>query len=81
MASPRIYEELEEELARFVGAPTTLVFPSISLLHMGVLPVLAGYNGVIFKDTDAHHSLHEGCIRARANGAELVEFRHNDIER
>jgi 7-keto-8-aminopelargonate synthetase-like enzyme len=80
VASPRIHEELEEELARHVGAPTTLVFPSISLLHYGVLPILAGYNGVIFKDTDAHHSIHEGCLRAQTNGAEWVEFRHNDLE-
>jgi myxalamid-type polyketide synthase MxaB len=80
VASPRIYEELEEELARLVGAPTTLVFPSISLLHYGVLPILAGFDGVILKDTDAHHSIHEGCLRAGANGVEWVEFRHNDVE-
>ena len=61
VASPRIYDDLERELATFVGAPTTLVFPSISLLHMGVLPMLAGYDGVILKDTEAHHSMHEGC--------------------
>ncbi len=79
VASPRIYEELEQELAAFVGAPTTLVFPSISLLHLGVLPILAGYDGIILKDTDAHHSIHEGCMRALANGAESLDFRHNDI--
>jgi myxalamid-type polyketide synthase MxaB len=80
VASPQIYEELEQELAALVGAPTTLVFPSISLLHIGVLPILAGYNGVIFKDTDAHHSIHEGCLRAQANGAEWSQFRHNDLK-
>jgi myxalamid-type polyketide synthase MxaB len=79
VASPQIYDDLERELAAFVGAPTTLAFPSISLLHMGVLPVLAGYDGVILKDTDAHHSLHEGCLRAQANGAEWVNFPHSDI--
>jgi len=80
VASPRIYDDLERALADLVGAPTTLVFPSISLLHMGVLPVLAGYDGVIFKDTEAHHSIHEGCLRAQANGATWVSFAHSDID-
>jgi myxalamid-type polyketide synthase MxaB len=80
VASPKIYDDLQRELAEFVGAPATLVFPSISLLHVGVLPILAGYDGVILKDTEAHHSLHEGCIRAQANGAEWVNFPHSDID-
>jgi 7-keto-8-aminopelargonate synthetase-like enzyme len=80
VASPRIYSDLEHALAQFVGAPASLVFPSISLLHAGVIPILAGYDGVIFKDTEAHHSLHEGCVRAQANGAEWVNFPHSDID-
>jgi len=79
VASPSLYAELERELAQTVGAPETLVFPSISLLHLGVLPALAGYNGVILTDAAAHHSMLEACMRARADGTEWVEFRHNDI--
>jgi myxalamid-type polyketide synthase MxaB len=79
VASPQIYDDLERELAAFVGAPTTLVFPSISLLHMGVLPTLAGFDGVILKDTEAHHTIQEACIRAQANGAEFVNFPHSDV--
>jgi myxalamid-type polyketide synthase MxaB len=79
VASPRPYNELERELAALVGAPTTLVFPSISLLHMGVLPLLAGHDGVIFKDAEAHHSIHEACLRAQANGTEWAPFPHGDV--
>jgi 7-keto-8-aminopelargonate synthetase-like enzyme len=79
VASPRPYEDLERELAAFVGAPATLVFPSISLLHAGVLPLLAGPDGVILKDTEAHHTIHEGCLRAKANGAEWANFPHGDV--
>jgi myxalamid-type polyketide synthase MxaB len=79
VASPRPYDELERELAAFVGAPTTLVFPSISLLHMGVLPLLAGHDGVILKDAEAHHSIHEACLRAQANGTEWAAFPHGDV--
>ena len=78
VASPAIYDELEAELARFVGARDTLVFPSLSLMHLGVIPVLAGSNGVILKDIQAHNSLIEACERARVNGTEVVDFRHND---
>lgn len=79
VASPRLYDDLERALAEFVGAPTTLVFPSISLLHMGVLPVLAGNDGVIFKDNESHHSMHEACLRAQANGARWRNFPHSDL--
>jgi myxalamid-type polyketide synthase MxaB len=79
VASPGLYGELERELAQMVGAPDTLVFPSISLLHLGVVPALADYNGVILTDASAHHSIAEACMRAQAEGTEWVEFRHSDV--
>jgi myxalamid-type polyketide synthase MxaB len=79
VASPALYGELEHELAQMVEAAETLVFPSISLLHLGVLPTLAGGNGVILTDASAHYSIAEACMRAQADGTEWVEFRHNDI--
>ncbi|MFI4995275.1 MAG: aminotransferase class I/II-fold pyridoxal phosphate-dependent enzyme, partial [Hyphomicrobiales bacterium] len=78
VASPAPYAELERELAEILVATDTLVFPSISLLHMGVLPVLAGFDGVILKDAAAHHSIHEACLRARSEGVEWLDFRHNN---
>jgi 7-keto-8-aminopelargonate synthetase-like enzyme len=79
VASPALYSELERELAQMTGAAETLVFPSISLLHFGVLPLLAGGNGVILTDASAHFSIAEACMRAQADGTEWVEFRHNDV--
>jgi len=80
VASPSLYPELERELAAMVGAQETLVFPSISLLHLGVLPALTGGQGVILTDASAHYSIAEACMRAQADGTEWVEFRHNDID-
>src|ERR1700719_1969570 len=80
VASPSLYGELERELAQMVGVPETLVFPSISLLHLGVLPALAGGQGVILTDASAHYSIAEACMRAQADGTEWVELRHNDID-
>jgi len=79
VASPALYAELERELAQMVGAPETLVFPSISLLHLGVLPALADYTGVILSDASAHYSIAEACMRAQADGVEWVAFRHSDV--
>jgi 7-keto-8-aminopelargonate synthetase-like enzyme/acyl carrier protein len=79
VASPTIYEELERELAELIGAPHTLVFPSLQLLHLGVIPLLVGSDGIIFKDSAAHQTMYEACCRAQSTGAGLVEYRHNDL--
>ncbi len=78
VASPGIYEDLEHALADLLGAPMTLVFPAITLLHAGVLPVLAGDAGIIIKDISAHHSIIEACRLAQTHGAEYIDFKHND---
>ena len=42
LGSPRLYEEIEERLTELTGAEDTLVLPTITLIHMSVIPVLAG---------------------------------------
>ncbi|MDC0723542.1 aminotransferase class I/II-fold pyridoxal phosphate-dependent enzyme [Nannocystis bainbridge] len=80
VATPRIYEELESELPQLVGSPEVLVFPSLSLLHLGIIPKLVGRDGVIFKDVAAHNTMYEACCRATVDGAELVDYTHNDLQ-
>jgi len=79
VASPDIYDELEQALADLMRAPSVLVFPAVTLLHAGVIPVLAGYDGVIFKDISAHRSIYEACQIAQMNGASVLDFKHNDV--
>lgn len=43
------------------------------------MPILTGYDGVIFKDIAAHRSVYEGCLLAQANGATFIDFKHNDV--
>jgi acyl carrier protein len=78
VASPEIYEDLEREIARFIGSPEVLVFPTITLLHSGVLPVLAGADGVILLDRAAHNSIQEAAQLAGARGTAVDWFDHND---
>jgi acyl carrier protein len=78
VASPQVYEDLEQELARFIGAPYVLAFPTVTLLHSGVLPVLAGGDGVILLDRAAHNSMKEAAQLAAARGTKVDWFHHND---
>ncbi|HEX2108104.1 MAG TPA: aminotransferase class I/II-fold pyridoxal phosphate-dependent enzyme [Rubrobacteraceae bacterium] len=78
VASPQIYEDLEQEIAEFIGASDVLVFPTVTLLHSGVMPVLAGTDGVIILDRAAHNSMQEAAQLAKARGTAVDWFDHND---
>jgi 7-keto-8-aminopelargonate synthetase-like enzyme len=61
-----------------------LLFPTITLLHSGVLPILAGGDGVILLDRAAHNSMKEAAQLAGAHGTAVDWFNHsdpNDLER
>nr|WP_179123747.1 pyridoxal phosphate-dependent aminotransferase family protein [Cylindrospermopsis raciborskii] len=79
VASPAIYEELEEELSKLLGVPDVLVFPAVTLLQIGILPLLTGNNGVIFGDIAAHRCIYEACCLAQHKGAQFIQYRHNDL--
>ncbi|MBT5058495.1 MAG: aminotransferase class I/II-fold pyridoxal phosphate-dependent enzyme [Gemmatimonadetes bacterium] len=80
VASPEPYFELEEGLADLLGSHSTVVFPSIAMLHLGVLPLLAGSGGLVLADQAAHRTLHEACELAAARGATHARFRHGDLD-
>ncbi len=79
LGSPVIYEQLEERLARLLGCEDTLLLPTITHIHMSVIPVLAG-SGTIFLDGRAHKTIFDGAMVAAGHGATLQRFRHNDAE-
>jgi 8-amino-7-oxononanoate synthase len=79
LGSPVLYGQIEERLTELVGAEDTLVLPTITLIHMSVIPVLAG-DGTIYVDSRSHKTIYEGCQVAAAHGATLKRFRHDDLE-
>ncbi len=79
-ASPVLYEILEEKLARLCGAEDALVLPTITLIAIGLIPAVTGKGSVIFADKLVHKVNHDGCRLARDMGAELVSFRHDDLD-
>jgi 8-amino-7-oxononanoate synthase len=79
LGSPRLYEDIEEQMTELLGCEDVLLFASITHIHTSVIPVLAG-EGTIFMDGRAHKTIYDGCSYARAHGATLKRFRHNDVE-
>jgi len=79
LGSPVLYEEIEERLTQLLRAPDTLLLPTITHIHMSVIPVLAG-SGVIYLDGRAHKTIYDGAMIARGHGASVQRFRHNDYE-
>jgi 8-amino-7-oxononanoate synthase len=79
LGSPVLYEEIEERLTELLGAEDTLLLPTITHIHMSVIPVLAG-GGTMFLDSRAHKTIYDGCAMAEARGATVQRFRHNDLD-
>ena len=79
LGSPVLYEEIEERLTALLGAEDSLVLPTITHIHMSVIPVLAG-GGTVFLDQRAHKTIYDGCGMAEARGATIQRFRHNDLD-
>jgi 8-amino-7-oxononanoate synthase len=77
LGSPRLYEEIEADLAGLLGAEDTLLLPTITLIHMSVIPVLAA-GGAVFLDARAHKTIYDACVSAAAQGVTLVRFHHDD---
>ncbi|MGW9038013.1 aminotransferase class I/II-fold pyridoxal phosphate-dependent enzyme, partial [Streptomyces sp. NPDC055721] len=74
IGSPRLYPRIEERLTELLGAPDTLLLPTITLIHQSVIPLLAG-TGQIFVEAQAHRTVYDGCVVARGQGAEIHRFR------
>jgi len=77
LGNPRPYLDIEDRLTDLLGAPDTLVLPTISQIHSTVIPVLAG-QGTVFMDAQAHKTIYDGCSIARGRGATLARFAAND---
>ncbi|MFF9119913.1 aminotransferase class I/II-fold pyridoxal phosphate-dependent enzyme [Streptomyces massasporeus] len=73
LGSPRLYPDIEERLAALLGAPDTLLLPTLTLVHSSVIPVLAE-EGHVFVEATAHRTVYDGCVVARAQGATLHRF-------
>jgi 8-amino-7-oxononanoate synthase len=77
LGSPVLYEQIEQRLASLLGSEDALVLPTITHIHMSVIPLLAA-SGTIFLDARAHKTIYDGCQVARSRGAAVRRFRFED---
>lgn len=81
VASPHLYARCEEAIATLLGAEDFLVLPTVTLVHIGVIPALAGKDAVLFLDKFAHMTMYQAAKMARDSGSTLVSFPQDDYAR
>jgi 8-amino-7-oxononanoate synthase len=72
-----LHEQLEEELAAWVGKPAALVFSTGMQTNLGTISALVDRSDVVILDKYDHASIVDG---ARLAWGETKRFRHNDLE-
>ena len=79
LGNPRPYIDIEDRLTDLLGAEDTLVLPTITHIHMSVIPAIIG-RGSIFLDGQAHRTIYDGCMVARGAGANVRRFPTGDLD-
>jgi 8-amino-7-oxononanoate synthase len=73
----RDHMEVEQALRDFYGMTGAIVFSTGYMANLGMISTLAGKGEYVILDADSHASIYDGC---KQGYAEIVRFRHNDIE-
>ena len=73
------HDALEKEIAAFTGFPRALTFSTGYLANLVVTPTLAGRGDAVFADKLNHASLIDAMQLAKANGANVQRYPHNDV--
>ncbi|TIX49394.1 serine palmitoyltransferase [Alteraurantiacibacter aquimixticola] len=71
------HKECEEALKEFYAMDHAMVFSTGYQANLGIISTIAGKGDYIVLDIDSHASIWDGCSMGKA---EIVPFKHNDIE-
>lgn len=71
------HKEVEQALCDFYAMDHAMVFSTGYQANLGIISTIAGKGDYIILDIDSHASIWDGC---KLGNAEVVPFRHNDIE-
>jgi 8-amino-7-oxononanoate synthase len=72
-----LHEQLEHELADWVGKEAALVFSTGMQVNLGTISSIVGRNDVVILDRDDHASIVDG---ARLGWGKVKRFQHNNME-
>ena len=73
----RGHRAVEEALKEFYAMDHAMVFSTGYQANLGIISTLAGKGDYVILDIDSHASIYDGCAMGNA---EIVAFRHNDVE-
>lgn len=71
------HREVEKALCEFYAMDHAMVFSTGYQANLGIISTVAGKGDYIVLDIDSHASIWDGC---KLGDAEVVPFKHNDIE-
>jgi glycine C-acetyltransferase/8-amino-7-oxononanoate synthase len=71
------HRAVEEALKEFYAMDHAMVFSTGYQANLGIISTIAGKGDYIVLDIDSHASIWDGC---KLGDAEVVPFKHNDIE-
>ena len=71
------HKEVERALCEFYAMDHAMVFSTGYQANLGIISTIAGKGDYIVLDIDSHASIWDGC---KLGDAEIVPFKHNDIE-
>ena len=71
------HRECEDALRDFYAMDHAMVFSTGYQANLGIISTVAGKDDYIILDIDSHASIYDGCA---LGNAQIVPFRHNDIE-
>jgi len=71
------HKAVEEALKEFYAMDHAMVFSTGYQANLGIISTIAGKGDYIVLDIDSHASIWDGCA---LGNAEVVPFKHNDIE-
>ncbi len=72
-----LHEQLEHELAEWVGKDASLVFSTGMQTNLGTISSLIGRDDIVILDKDDHASIVDG---ARLGYGKIERYRHNDMD-
>ncbi|MDE1468569.1 serine palmitoyltransferase [Aurantiacibacter sp. D1-12] len=71
------HKECEDALREFYDMDHAMVFSTGYQANLGIISTIAGKGDYVVLDIDSHASIWDGCAMGNA---EVVPFKHNDIE-
>ncbi|MGD0897580.1 MAG: pyridoxal phosphate-dependent aminotransferase family protein [Thermoguttaceae bacterium] len=73
-SSVQLSEEAERRLAEWLGVEDTLIYPSVTLANIGLMPAVTRPDDLLVVDRQSHDSIQQAAKIAAANGARLREL-------